>query len=57
MLLDVPLANHTTPATVLGRTLELGVVGFTIAGIALAMLGERSRRRAEVPRGAELTRA
>ena len=57
MLLDVPLANHTTPATVLGRTLELGVVGFTIAGIGLAMLGERSRRRAEVPRGAELTRA
>ena len=50
MMLDVPLATHTTPATLIGRTLELGVVGFTLAGIILGMLGERSRsllRRAQ----------
>ena len=51
MLLDVPLANHTTPATVIGRNLELLVVGFTLSGIAIAILGERqrsSRRRGGV---------
>lgn len=45
MLLDVPLATHTTPATMMGRNLELSIVGFTLAGILIAMVGERSRRR------------
>ena len=45
MLLDVPLATHTTPATLLGRNLELFLVGFTLAGILLTMVGERTRRR------------
>jgi len=43
MLLDVPLAEHTTPATLIGRNLERLVVGFTLAGILIAMLGERQR--------------
>lgn len=50
MMLDVPLATHTTPATLIGRNLELGVVGFTLAGIIIGMVGERSRsilRRAQ----------
>jgi apolipoprotein N-acyltransferase len=44
MLVDVPLATHTTPATMFGRTIELTIVGFTLAGLAIAALGERSRR-------------
>ncbi len=51
LLLDVPLAHHTTPATVIGRNLESGVVGFTLAGIIIAMVGERSRRLATRRRG------
>ncbi len=50
MMLDVPLAAHTTPATLIGRNLELGVVGFTLAGIIIGMVGERARsglRRAQ----------
>jgi apolipoprotein N-acyltransferase len=50
MMLDVPLATHTTPATLIGRNLELGVVGFTLAGIIIGMVGERTRmtlRRAQ----------
>ena len=45
MLLDVPLANHTTPATLIGRNLELGVVGFTLAGIIIAGAGHFGRWR------------
>ena len=45
MLLDVPLATHTTPATLLGRNLELLVVGFTLSGIGIALVGERQRRK------------
>ena len=44
MLLDVPLATHTTPATMLGRTLELGIVAFTLLGLGIALVGNRSRR-------------
>ena len=51
MMLDVPLATHTTPATLIGRTLELGVVGFTLAGIIIGMLGERSRSLLRRARG------
>ena len=50
MMLDVPLAAHTTPATLIGRNLELGVVGFTLAGIIIGMVGDRARsglRRAQ----------
>jgi apolipoprotein N-acyltransferase len=47
MLHDVPLASHQTPATALGRNLELAVVGFTLAGIAIAMAGERGRIRSQ----------
>ena len=45
MLLDVPLANHTTPATFFGRSIELGVVGFTLAGIGIAISGHLGRVR------------
>jgi len=45
MLLDVPLANHTTPATALGRNLELLVVGFTLAGLGVAGFGHYGRYR------------
>ena len=51
MMLDVPLATHTTPATLIGRTLELAVVGFTLAGIIIGMLGERSRSLLRRARG------
>ena len=51
MMLDVPLATHTTPATLIGRTLELGVVGFTLAGIIIGMHGERSRSLLRRSRG------
>lgn len=45
MLVDVPLATHTTPATLLGRNLELAVVGFTIAGLAIAGMAHYGRTR------------
>lgn len=45
MLLDVPLATHQTPATALGRTLELGVIAFTLAGLAVAGGGHWGRTR------------
>jgi apolipoprotein N-acyltransferase len=45
MLLDVPLANHQTPATALGRSLELGVIGFTLAGLGIALAGHLGRSR------------
>jgi apolipoprotein N-acyltransferase len=51
MLLDVPLASQTTPATAIGRNLEWGVIGFTLAGILIAMLGEGSRRLTGRTRG------
>ena len=51
MMLDVPLATHTTPATLIGRTLELGVVGFTLAGIIIGLLGDRSRSLLRRARG------
>lgn len=51
MLLDVPLASHTTPATAIGRNLEWGVIGFTLAGILIAMVGEGSRRLTGRTRG------
>jgi apolipoprotein N-acyltransferase len=43
MLLDVPLANHTTPATMLERSLELFLAGLTLAGFAVAFFGHRGR--------------
>lgn len=49
MLLDVPLADHTTPATALGRSLELGVIGLTLAGVAVAGAGHYGRYRRGVP--------
>ena len=51
MLLDVPLAQHTTPATAIGRNLELLVVGFTLSGLLIAMLGEPSRLQRSRVRG------
>jgi apolipoprotein N-acyltransferase len=48
MLQDVPLATHTTPATLLGRNLELGVIGFTLAGLAVAGFGHYGRYRRQL---------
>jgi apolipoprotein N-acyltransferase len=45
MLLDVPLATGTTPATVIRRNLELGVIGFTLAGLVIAGAGHYGRYR------------
>jgi len=45
MLLEVPLANHTTPATFLGRSLELLVSGLTLSALAVAGLGHYGRYR------------
>jgi apolipoprotein N-acyltransferase len=45
MLLDVPLATGTTPATLLRRNLELGVAGLTLAGLAVAGFGHHGRLR------------
>jgi len=45
MLVDVPLASHTTPATLLRRNLEWGVIGFTLAGVAIAGWGHFGRYR------------
>ena len=48
MLQDVPLATHTTPATLVGRNLELGVIGFTLAGLAVAGCGHYGRYRRQL---------
>lgn len=45
MLLDVPLATHTTPATHIGRTLEWGIIGFALAGLGIAGAGYVGRYR------------
>jgi apolipoprotein N-acyltransferase len=45
MVVDVPLATYQTPATLIGRNLELGVVGFTLAGLIVAGVGQYSRSR------------
>jgi apolipoprotein N-acyltransferase len=45
MVVDVPLATYQTPATLIGRNLELGVVGFTLAGLIVAGVGHYSRSR------------
>jgi apolipoprotein N-acyltransferase len=45
MLLDVPLATGTTPATLIRRSLELGVVAFTLAGLIVAGFGALGRHR------------
>jgi apolipoprotein N-acyltransferase len=50
MLVDVPLATHTTPATLIGRNLELGVIGFTLAGLSIAGVGHAGRYRRELAR-------
>lgn len=36
MILDVPTASHTTPATHLGRSVEWGVSGLGLAGLIIA---------------------
>jgi len=36
MIVDVPTANHTTPATRFGRSIELGVSGLGLAGLFMA---------------------
>jgi apolipoprotein N-acyltransferase len=36
MIVDVPTATHTTPATHLGRSVELGVSGLGLAGLIIA---------------------
>lgn len=45
MLLDVPLANHTTPATHFGRSIELAVIGLALAGLVVAGAGHYQRYR------------
>ena len=45
MLLDVPLAHHTTPATVIKRNLEVLVGSATIAGLFTALGATRFRRK------------
>lgn len=45
MLVDVPLATHTTPATVIGRNLETGVIAFTLLGLALSGTAHYRRTR------------
>lgn len=45
MLVDVPLATHTTPATLIGRNLEWGVVGLALAGLVIAGAGYFGRYR------------
>jgi apolipoprotein N-acyltransferase len=45
MVLDVPLATYQTPATLIGRNIELGVVGFTLAGLIVAGAGHYGRYR------------
>ena len=44
MLEDIPTTSHTTPATRLGRSLELGVSALGLASVAM---GWWARRRAE----------
>jgi apolipoprotein N-acyltransferase len=45
MVMDVPLATYQTPATLIGRNIELGVVGFTLAGLIVAGTGHFGRYR------------
>lgn len=45
MVMDVPLATYQTPATLIGRNIELGVVGFTLAGLIVAGTGHFGRHR------------
>jgi apolipoprotein N-acyltransferase len=45
MLLDVPLAHHTTPATAIKRNLEVLVGSATIAGLFTALGATRFRRK------------
>ena len=45
MVLDVPLATYQTPATAIGRNIELGVVGFTLAGLIVAGASHYGRYR------------
>jgi len=53
MVVDVPLATYHTPATLLGRSLELGAVAFTLAGLLVAATGHlgRARRGSRVSQG------
>jgi len=44
-VMDVPLATYQTPATLIGRNIELGVVGFTLAGLIVAGTGHFGRYR------------
>ena len=45
MIVDVPTADHTTPATRFGRSIELGVSGFALAGLVSALWWGRGLRR------------
>lgn len=45
MLIDVPLATHTTPATLIKRSFEWGVIGFTLAGLSVAAAGSFGRKQ------------
>jgi apolipoprotein N-acyltransferase len=49
MLLDVPLATHTTPASALERNLELLVIFFTLAGLGVAGFGHYGRYKRGTP--------
>ncbi len=51
LLLDVPLAEHTTPATWIKRNLEVLVGALTVAGLVTAGAGARARRRVDDPLG------
>lgn len=44
MLEEVPTASHTTPATRLGRSLELGLIGLGLIGMAMAGWFSRPQR-------------
>jgi apolipoprotein N-acyltransferase len=45
MVVDVPLATYQTPATLVGRNIERGVIGFTLAGLIVAAAGHYGRSR------------
>ncbi len=51
LLLDVPLAQHTTPATWIKRNLEVLVGALTVAGLITAGAGARARRGVDDPLG------
>lgn len=42
---EIPTASHTTPATMLGRTAELGLAGFALLGLAITRWHMTGRRR------------